>query len=141
MARSFFFAWFRVFVLGTPAGRSKQTSAFRVKRNGAGICLDLLDVKLKKWTYLAEGGDEGDKADDSGIGEELGDLSDSADVLLSVGKGESEILVESVSDVVTVEDVCGDTLGDKVLLELHGDGGFTGSGETGEPDSAAVEAT
>lgn len=92
-------------------------------------------------SVLAEGGDEGDKADDSGIGEELGDLSDSADVLLSVGKRESEILVESVSDVVTVEDVCGDTLGDKVLLELHGDGGFTGSGETGEPDSAAVEAT
>jgi len=25
-----------------------------------------------------------------------------------------------MSDVVTVEDVCGDTLGDKMLLEFHG---------------------
>jgi len=46
-----------------------------------------------------------------------------------------------MSDVVTVEDVCGDTLGDKMLLEFHGDGGFTSSGETSKPDSAAVEAT
>jgi len=91
-------------------------------------------------SVLAEGGDEGDEADDSGIGEELGNLSDSADVFFSVGEGESEVLVETMSDVVTVEDVCGDTLGDKMLLELHGDGGFTGSGETGKPDSAAVEA-
>lgn len=92
-------------------------------------------------SILAEGGNEGNEADNTGIGKELGDLSDSADVFLSVGKGESEILVESMSDVVTVEDVCGDTLGDKMLLELHGDGRFTGSGETSEPDSTAVEAT
>ena len=99
------------------------------------------DVKLKKGTYLAEGGDKGDEADDSGVGEELRDLSDSSDVLLSIGEGESEILVEAVSDVVAIEDVGRDTLGDEMLLELHGDGGFTGSGETSEPDSAAVEAT
>ena len=95
----------------------------------------------KKVTYLSEGGDEGDEADDTGVGEELGDFTDSSDVLLSVGEGEAEILVEAVSDIVTVKDVSWDTLGDEVLLELHGDGRFTGSGETGEPDSAAVEST
>jgi hypothetical protein len=39
----------------------------------------------------------------AGFGEELGDLADAANVLGAVFRGESEILVEAVADIVTVE--------------------------------------
>ena len=41
--------------------------------------------------------------DESGIGHQLGDLADSADILDPVGLGEAKILVEPVAHIVAVE--------------------------------------
>ncbi len=72
----------------------------------------------------AVGGDEAGDRDDSGVGEEFGDLSDSADVLFAVVSGESEVVIESVSDIVAVESVGEAASIDEGMLESDGDGGF-----------------
>jgi hypothetical protein len=52
----------------------------------------------------AEGRDEGDEHDQAGIGHQLGDFGDAADVFHAIGIGEAEIAVEAVADIVAVED-------------------------------------
>ena len=47
--------------------------------------------------------DERGDTDDAAISEELGHLSDTADVLLTVLLGEAEVLVQAVTDVVSVK--------------------------------------
>ena len=51
----------------------------------------------------AERRDEGAQHDETGLGHQLGDLADAADVLHPVGLGEAEILVEAVAHIVAVE--------------------------------------
>lgn len=59
-------------------------------------------------TVGAVGGDEGGEGDGGAVGKELGDLGDAADVLVAVGLGEAEVLVEAEADVVAVEAVRGE---------------------------------
>ena len=80
--------------------------------------------------------DESDEHNLSSHAEELGDLSDSADVLGTVLLGETEILVEASTDNISVkkEDLLAVT--DKLvdlLLEGTGESGLTSTGKTSEP--------
>ena len=84
--------------------------------------------------------DEGRQRHDAGVGEELRDLADAADVLGAVLGREAEILVEPVADVVAVEDVGADAALDGALLELDRDRRLAGAREPREPDGAALVA-
>ena len=53
--------------------------------------------------YLLVGTDEGSEADDATVSEELSGLRDTTDVLLSVVGGESQVLVETVTEVVSIQ--------------------------------------
>lgn len=81
----------------------------------------MLRAHLSVWT------DETGEAHDAAIGEQFGHLADSADILLAVLWGKAEVLVEAVSDVVSIQAVCRDALRHEVLLQGEGDGRFTGS--------------
>jgi len=84
------------------------------------------------------GADESDEDDLSSEAEKLGDFSDTADVLGTVLLGETEILVETGSDDISVEEedlaVVTDELVD-LCLEGAREGGLASSGETSEPVS------
>ena len=84
--------------------------------------------------------DEGRERDDAGVGEELRDLADAADVLGAVLGREAEVLVEAVADVVAVEDVGAHAALPEALLEVDRDGRFAGAGEAREPDGAGLVA-
>jgi hypothetical protein len=51
---------------------------------------------------LAVGRDEGGNGDGVGVGEELGNFRDAADVLVAVGLAEAEVFVQAEADVVAV---------------------------------------
>ena len=51
-----------------------------------------------KLPVLVVGRDEGAEGDNAGVGEQLADLSHTPDVLLSVLRRETEVLVEAGSD-------------------------------------------
>lgn len=86
-------------------------------------------------TVLLVGGDERGNGDRGGISEELSDLSDTADVLVTVSLAESEVLVQSETDVVAIEAVGVDAaVADELLLELDGESGLSGGAEAGKPD-------
>ena len=71
---------------------------------------------------------------------EAGDLSHATNVLGPVLGGESEVLVQAVADVVTVEDERAHALGVQVPLDGVGDRGLARPGQPGEPQDPAVMA-
>lgn len=98
-----------------------------------------LGVQLaRKVAVSAVGRDEGGDGDGGRVGEELGDLADAADVLVAVGLGEAQVLVEAEAHVVAVEAVGGEAQVQEVLLERGGHGGLAGGGEAGQPDCEAA---
>ena len=64
---------------------------------------------------------------DAAVGEQLGDLADAANVLLAVGCGEAQVLVEPMADVVAVENVGEPALLDQGVLQREGDGALAGA--------------
>ena len=56
-------------------------------------------------TYLFVWTDKTDQANNAGVGEKLGNFTNSSDIFFSVRWTESKIFIESESDVVSVEDV------------------------------------
>lgn len=83
--------------------------------------------------------DEARDGDGAGVGEELGDLGDAADVFFAVLRGEAEVLVEPEADVVAVQAVGGFVVGfaQESLLERDGDGRFAACTQPCEPDREA----
>src|SRR5690606_9249260 len=70
---------------------------------------------------VAEGRDERDDDDEARVGHELGHFRHATDVLHARFLGETEILVESVADIVAIEDVGMPPLGSEALFEQVGD--------------------
>lgn len=109
------------------------------KGDGLVAALVGLDVQLaRKIAVGAVGRDEGGDGDGGRVGKELGDLADAADVLVAVGLGEAQVLVEAEAHVVAVEAVGGEAQVEEVLLEGGGDGGFARGGEARQPDCEAA---
>lgn len=64
-------------------------------------------------------------------------LGDPSDVFIPILLAESQILVQSEADVVTIEAVGGQSEVQQVLLQCDGYGRFAASGETCEPEGEA----
>jgi hypothetical protein len=108
---------------------------------------DLEEGQVEVLVYLArhhpvllEGRDEAAEAYLSAVGEELGDLSDPAYVLLAVDGTEAEVAVQARAHVVAVEAVGRYPEVHEDRLDLEGDRGLPGPGESRQPDGAAAEA-
>src|SRR3546814_3456541 len=83
-----------------------------------------------------EGRDEVAQNDEAGVGHELRDLPDAADILDAIDVGEAEILVKSVADIVAVEQESVPSQAVQPLLDQIGYGRFASAGEAGEPQHA-----
>ena len=81
-------------------------------------------------THVSVRTDEARQTDDSAVGEQFRHLGDTTNVLFAVLKSEAEVLVETVTNVVTVETVRRNALTDEVLLEGKGDRRLTGTRKT-----------
>ena len=68
-------------------------------------------------TNLSEGADEACQTDDSSISEQLGHLRDATDVLLPVLRTESEVLVEPVTNVVSIQAVRRNSLTHQIAFQ------------------------
>lgn len=79
---------------------------------------------------LAERRNETGDAHQPGICKQLGHLGDTPDVLLAVLRGEAQVLVQAVTDVVSVQGVTWDGVGYEVLLQSKTDGSLPGTGQT-----------
>ncbi len=62
--------------------------------------------------YLSKGTDEAGEAHNTSISKQLGHLSNTADILLSVFRREAEVLVETSTDIVSIQAICRDALAD-----------------------------
>lgn len=89
-------------------------------------------------TVRPVGGDEAGDGDGAAVGKELGDLGDTADVLVAVLLAEAEVLVQAEAHIVAIQTVGRQAQVQQVLLEGGGDGGLSGGGQTGEPDGEAL---
>lgn len=99
---------------------------------------DLLVQVPGDLAVLPVGRDKGGDGNGGGVGEELGNLADAADVLVAVGLGKAEVLVQAEAHVVAVEAVGGESKVQEVLLKRRGDGGFSRGREPREPDREAL---
>src|SRR4051794_23858666 len=66
------------------------------------------------------------------------DLGRPADVLRAVGGAEAEVAVEAVAEVVAVEPVGGDAVGDEALLQRRGHRRLPRARQAGHPDRRAA---
>ncbi|SKN32588.1 Uncharacterised protein [Mycobacteroides abscessus subsp. abscessus] len=82
--------------------------------------------------------DERGHRDNTGVGKDLGHGTHAADILGAICRRESEVGVEAVPQVVAVEPIGRDTSGYQAALQFHGDGGFSGGGQSGDPDRATL---
>ena len=85
-----------------------------------------------------EGGDEGNEHDQTRVDHQLRDLGHAADVLHAVGVGEPEVGVQTVPDVVAIEQVGVVTAAMKLALDQVGDRRLAGAGQTGEPQRGGL---
>ena len=86
----------------------------------------------------AERRDERHQHDEAGVDHQLGHLGHAPDVLDAVGLGEAEIPVQTVPDVVAVEQVGVAPARDQPALEQVGDRRLARAGQPGEPDDAGA---
>lgn len=70
--------------------------------------------------------------------EQQGHLGNAADVLLTILGGETQVLVESEADVVTIHTECRLVQMQQVLLESRSNGGLAGRREAREPDAHSL---
>lgn len=85
-------------------------------------------------TVLAVGADEGGDSNSGSVSKELGNFTDTADVLGAVVRAKAEVLVQTEADVVTVQTVGRNARVEQGLLKRGGEGGLARGRQTGEPD-------
>lgn len=84
-------------------------------------------MKPAVFADLAERRDEACDAHQAGVGEKLGHFRNAPDVLFPVFRGEAQVLVQSVANVVSVQGVTRDGVGYEVLFQGKADGGLPGA--------------
>mmetsp|Transcript_28641 Transcript_28641/g.80666 ORF Transcript_28641/g.80666 Transcript_28641/m.80666 type:complete len:229 (-) Transcript_28641:136-822(-) len=82
--------------------------------------------------------DEADQGDSAILSEQLGNLANAADVLLSVLRSEAQVLVEPMANVVAVQIDCELAQFGKGVLEGARDGAFTAARKPGEPEHTTL---
>ena len=84
------------------------------------------------------GGDEAAERDDAGVGEQFADFPNASDVLRPVLRTEPKVLIQSVADVVAIEDVGEPVPLDEDVFGREGDRALARTGETGQPDQYPI---
>ena len=112
------FGGFGLFVRAVDAGEILELAGPRLGVKALGVALlrlgqrrideDLDELALRKHlahhvALGAERRDEGGQHDEAGVGHQPRDFADPADILDPVGLGEAEIAVETVADIVAIE--------------------------------------
>lgn len=92
------------------------------------LCVGI--VHVAKSFYLCKRRNEAGNADQTSVGKQLGHLCNPADIFLSVPRRESKVFVEATTDVVPVEGVARDGVGDEILFQSKTDGCFSSTRET-----------
>lgn len=103
--------------------------------------VDILGALVQLASLLAVGlvgRDEGRQGQAGRVGKQLGDLCDTADVLVARLLVEAEVLVQAEAHVVAVEAVGREAALQEVLLERFGNGGLARSRQAREPDGGSL---
>eukprot|EP00963_Diacronema_lutheri_P000977 scaffold64_cov338-Pavlova_lutheri.AAC.35 len=82
--------------------------------------------------------DEAHQRDHAGFGEQLGHLADASDVLFPIGSSESQVLIQTVADVVAVQHVGQLPAFHQGVLEGVCDRALSRSAQSSEPKHAAT---
>lgn len=94
-----------------------------------------------KPAYLCERRNEAGDADQTSVSKQPGHLSNPADIFFPVSGGESKVFVKAMTDVVPIEGVARDGVGDEVLFQSKTYRCFPSTGETcseqARPDRAS----
>ena len=90
------------------------------------------------FAFSPERRDEGRDNDQAGISHELGHLTHAADILDPVSFGKAQILVESVADIVSVEQESVPVHPVQLLFDKVGDGRFARARKPGEPQHSGL---
>ena len=88
-----------------------------------------------------EGRHKGGQHDHARIQEQLGHLTDAADILLTVGIGEAQVFAEAVADVVAIQHIGGESPLEQGCIDGIGQGALARAGEPGEPKNGAAVPT
>lgn len=111
---------------------------------GGEACLDIDFEKIRAEdaacdiAEFAARGDGGDDGDEALLSKKFRDFGNAADVFQAVVIGESEVGIEAGADVIAIEDDGGAALLMKHAFGGIGDGGFSRTGQTAEPDDDAT---
>ena len=97
--------------------------------------LAIFEKVARKLAFAFERRYEGYQRDDPGIDKQLGGFTHTADVFHPVGIGKAKVLVQSVTDIVTIKGVGVLAHGMQLFLDQVGDGRFTGTRKTREPQN------
>ena len=87
---------------------------------------------------LGERADGRHQHDLTGVGEQRRHVRQPAQVLRPVGHGKAQIGIESVAQIVTVENVSGGAFFEQLLLDQHGHRRLAGTRQSGEPHRPAA---
>jgi len=82
------------------------------------------------FTHPAVRRNETGNADQSCIGKKPSHLSNAPNVLLAVLWAETQVFVQTLTNIVPIQCVAGDTVAHKVLLQSHTHCGFPCTGQT-----------
>ena len=85
----------------------------------------------------AIGRDKSGDANDARFGEQFGHFGHAADVFLARGGGEAQVGTEPVPEVVAIQHKHLAAGAEQFPLQFHGEGGFAGGAQAGEPHHAA----
>lgn len=124
---------------------SLDITSFANLEGGRDVAFDELEAGISveclgEVSVLGVGADESDEYDASGHAEKLRYFRDSSNVFSSVFSRESETLVESSSDDISIEDedlLVVSESGVQVLLDGFSESRFSGSRESSEPEGGA----
>src|SRR5262245_15430072 len=87
---------------------------------------------------LAIGADEAGHGDNTAIGKQLGHFADAANVLLAVSRGETEVFIKTVADVIAIEHVGQVAILYQGMFQGKGDGALAGTAQASEPEGGSV---
>lgn len=82
-----------------------------------GLVLCVGTVQRAESIHLCERRNEAGNAHQAGVGKQFGHLGNPADIFFSVSRRESKVFVKAVTDVVPIQGVAWDGVGDEVLFQ------------------------
>lgn len=72
--------------------------------------------------YLCERRNETSYADEPSVSKQPGHLCDAADVFLAVPSRETQVFIQAMPNIITIQGIAGDAMRDQVLFQSKADG-------------------